>query len=151
MTMTMKQLKLLGVFTAFAVFIAAASVVYGGLSWTGIDPIITYTSSTGTHTVNVDVGMPPGQWCHVASIDIDIEIEGYVDHDDLTGPCSVTTSTSVSGPGAPGEISVSATVVTTNGKAKFPVQIMISQNGTELNVCSGKANSAIECDANGLD
>ncbi|MDP6453622.1 MAG: hypothetical protein QF898_09970 [SAR202 cluster bacterium] len=151
--MTMKQLKLLGVFTAFAVFIAAASVVYGGLSWTGIDPIITYTSSTGTHTVNVDVGMPPGQWCHVASIDIDVDIAGYDHHDDLTGPCSITTSTdgSDSGTGTPGEISVSATVVTTNGKAKFPVQIMISQNGTELNVCSGKANSVIECNASGLD
>lgn len=41
MTKKMKQLKLLGVVSAFAVFIAAASVVYGGLSWTGIDPIIT--------------------------------------------------------------------------------------------------------------
>ncbi|MCH8309744.1 MAG: hypothetical protein IIB17_04520, partial [Chloroflexi bacterium] len=50
-----KQLKILAIVSAFAVFFAAATVVYGGLSWTGFDPVITLDNGD---VVNVVVRVP---------------------------------------------------------------------------------------------
>ena len=145
MTKMKKQLKLMAIVSAFAVFMAAASVVYGGLSWTGIDPIITLSDGSEVH---VDIGVPPGQWCKVDSpIQVTVTVPpGILSVVEQDGPCGVTTETTVV-VGSVGEIGVSATVNTTKGKAKFRIEIMISHEGQELNTCSGKANGTVECAA----
>ena len=145
MTKTAKQLKILAIVSAFAVFFVAASVVYGGLSWTGFDPVIQLSDGT---IVNVDIAVPPGQWCNIdGPIHVTVIVtEGATILEEHIGPCGVTTATTlIDGDG--GEIEVKAVVKTSNGKDKFPVGIMISHKGQELVTCTGKANSEIKCDA----
>ena len=145
MTKQVKQLKILAIVSAFAVFFAAASVVYGGLSWTGFDPVIRLK---GGAILNVDIAVPPGKWCNIdGPIHVTVEApKGAKLLKEQTGPCDVTTSTVVKN-GAADKVEVTVVVKTSNGKGKFPVEIMISHKGQELVTCTGKANSEVECNA----
>ncbi len=98
----MRNLKLLSALFAFAVFLAGGSVVYGGLSWTGMDPEILVDGQK----FNVYVEWPEGDVCLIdGPIDVDfwypkgtdanhIEVE-LVMETDASFPCDHSSNSSL--------------------------------------------------------
>ncbi len=142
----MKNLKLFAAVSVLAVFLAAGSVVYGGLSWTGMDPVIRLSDGT---IVNVDIAVPPESWCLIdGPIDVQIAAPaGATLIDEQYGPCGVTTVTELV-VGVDGILLVTAKPVTFTKKDNFPIEVMISVNGVEQATCTGQSKRGVSCEIN---
>ncbi|HAL47396.1 MAG: hypothetical protein FI707_01445 [SAR202 cluster bacterium] len=141
----MRNLKLLSAIFAFAIFMAGGSVVYGGLSWTGMDPEVELPGNRGT--VNVVFAVPPGTWCKIdGPIDVDIKApSGSRLVSEQMGQCGVTTDSQMTY-GDSDSFSVRARFRTINKKDNFPFQVMISVDGVEQATCAGRARRGVSCE-----
>ncbi|MDP7534922.1 MAG: hypothetical protein QGI88_14265 [SAR202 cluster bacterium] len=139
----MKSLKLLSVMFVFAVFLAGGPVVYGGLSWSGMDPIIGLPDG---RIVNVDFSVPPGTWCKIdGPIDVKIRApHGSKLIEEQVGLCGVPTDT-VMTYSRDDTFSVQARFGTVNRSENFPFQVMISVDGEEQATCAGQAKRGVSC------
>ncbi|MDP6800933.1 MAG: hypothetical protein QF744_14060 [SAR202 cluster bacterium] len=124
---------------------AGGSVVYGGLSWTGMDPVIELPDGGGQ--VNVVFSVPPGTWCKIdGPIDVDIVAPaGSRLLYEQNGQCGVTTDTQLTS-GDDSSFSVHGQFDTLNKKDNFPFQVMISVDGVEQTTCSGNAKHGVSCE-----
>ena len=141
-----RRLRVLVIIPVFAVFMAAASVVYGGLSWTGLDPEILVDGDS----VNIIVYVPADD-CNSGEIQrITVRVEvprGAATSlvSETTG-CSnqVATETSIINNLKAG-IKVSVNVKSAN---RLQVDVGIIVNGGEEHLCFGdRSNGKVTCSA----
>ncbi len=139
----MRNLKLLSGLFVFAVFLAGSSVVYGGLSWTGMDPVVKLSDG---RIVNVELAVPPDAWCSIQG-PVKVRIKapsGSALVAEQLGPCGVTTSTK---PTERDDDSISVKVYRLKkGKApRLPLEVMISVDGEEQATCAGNTKRGVSC------
>ena len=139
----MKILKQLAALSAFAVFLAGGSVVYGGLSWTGMDPVVRLADG---RIVNVELAAPPRAQCPFEdAIEVLIEAPlGATLVSEHNGPCGVTETQLSSGDDD--SISVDVLPLAVSGGVGFPLEVMISVEGVERATCVGNAKHGVSCD-----
>lgn len=146
MSKWMKNLKLMaGVGVVLAMF-AAVPVVYGGLSWTGIDPVLV----ANEHTMNVWVEWPTGRECDITGV-ISVDVHGadelisesaesFACGDDTVFP---QTATTVHQSWQPYFFWVQR--VRVPASESFPVQVKIYKDGVLATTCEGYSNSDVGC------
>ncbi len=143
-----KYLKWSIAISMVALVFAIAPVVYGGLRWTGIDPVV----DVGEHTVGVTIAVPPDYWCSIIGpIIVAIAApEGttptvLTESSDPTGEfCGARTVTVVyekRGTSQAGVVDVAVMVFGRN--AKFPVDVGVAVDGTTVQEFSGRSNQII--------
>ena len=143
-----KNIKLIaGVSTMLAV-LAVAPVVYGGISWSGIDPVL----KVNRHTFNVWVEWPEGMECSInGPISVTVHnknaifISESTEQFDCGGTShTVVTETIVKKKGGPHNFVIPH--VRVPASESFPVQTKVFKNGVFVALCAGQSNENINCD-----
>ena len=145
-----RSLKLIGVVSAMLAVLVGASVVYGGLRWSGFDPIVNVDGVK----YSLNVAVPPDKWCDIAR---PISVKFYVPRgaqtelvEEFVGGeefCGVTTETSFQKHPLLRKVFVSVRIP---ARGRFPVDVMLTSGESEQ-VCSGSSNRPIVCSLNDDD
>lgn len=140
----MKNIKLIIAVSTMLAMFAIAPVVYGGISWTGIDPIL-YVNGT---KFNVRAELPTEFICSLSgSIAITITVPGDASVDFISesssdfGDCEVETDTEiVRDYGLKNKILVQAFFP---ADQSFPVKLKIDRDGAMVAVYEGFSNEVV--------
>ncbi len=145
------RLKLtLGLSVAVLVLLAVAPVVHGGLSWTGIDPVLLANG----HTLNVWVEWPTGRECSInGPILVEVHARATLLAESMeTFNCAtkdniISTATMVKAIGIPSQFKVEHVFVPST--QVFPVRVKVYKDGELGAVCESRSNqltASLDCD-----
>ena len=144
----MKNLKLMAAVSALIALFAVAPVVYGGVTWSGIDPIF----EANGHTFNVFVEWPSGSECSITGpifVEVHNKDASFIGESSKPFACddstvTVETDTLFRRIGGPHNFVV--TQMRVPASESFPVRLKVYRDGVLEGVCEGQSQESVNCD-----